>query len=277
MSTVTPQPQPQLQPQAQPPLPPQPQPQPQTQPPVQPQARPETWNDLEKRESIRIYSHSPFFYWWPVWVAGYVMAAVTWLGGEPVQFGGMVELVHPSQIPGVVFTVVLFGVILFTNVALRGLASVVAIVTALFLIVLLAYLDIWDDILSWLPQLSVHMNLGFYLFFSTLVFVVWGLATFVYDRMSYYEIRPGQITGERVIGGAERSYDTHGMVFEKERQDMFRHWILGLGSGDLHIHTMGAKRENLHIPNVLFVDWKVDAIQKLISTRPNDFSAPAIS
>ena len=30
------------------------------------------------------------------------------------------------------------------------------------------------------------------------------------------------------------------MVFEKIRQDLFRHWILGLGSGDLRINTMGA-------------------------------------
>jgi hypothetical protein len=50
---------------------------------------------------------------------------------------------------------------------------------------------------------------------------------------------------------------------------------LGFGSGDLHITTVGARREDLVIPNVLFVDSKVRAIQKLIATRPDLFTAPA--
>jgi hypothetical protein len=166
-------------------------------------------------------------------------------------------------------------VILITNIHLRGLASVIAVLSMMFIAVLFAYLGWWDHILSWLPNLSVHMNLGFYIFFSTLVFLVWAFTVFIYDRLSYFTIRPGQIVQEFVIGGAEKSYDTHGMVFEKVREDLFRHWILGLGSGDLHIGTTGARKEELHIPNVLFVDWKVDRIQKMIATRPNEFSAPA--
>src|SRR5262249_34147532 len=129
-------------------------------------------------------------------------------------------------------------------------------------------------ILALLPALSVHMNLGFYLFFSTLIFLVWFLSVFVYDRLSYWTVRPGQITHEHLIGGAEKSYDTHGMVFEKKREDLFRHWLLGLGSGDLVISTMGAKRENLCVPNVPFVDRKVWYIQKMIATKPDQFSAP---
>src|SRR6059058_5848568 len=31
----------------------------------------------EARE-VRIYSHSALFYWWPVWLCGYLMAMWTW-------------------------------------------------------------------------------------------------------------------------------------------------------------------------------------------------------
>jgi hypothetical protein len=71
---------------------------------------------------------------------------------------------------------------------------------------------------------------------------------------------PGQLTHDAVIGGAQKSYDTRGMVFEKNRQDLFRHWILGFGSGDIEISTTGARREMFNIPNVLFVYAKVGEI-----------------
>ena len=227
-------------------------------------------------DELRIYSHSPLFYWWPVWAVGAACALITWAGGAEIQFaeGEPTELVHRSRGLGVVFTVVLLLTVISSNVALRGLASVVAAISVLFLVVLLAYLGWWDEILLQVPRLSLHMNLGFYVFFSALMFLVWAAATFVYDRMSYWTIRPGQITHEVVIGGAEKSYDTHGMVFEKVREDLFRHWVLGLGSGDLRISTMGAKREELYVPNVLFVDRKVERMQKMISMRPADFGAP---
>jgi len=33
------------------------------------------------------------------------------------------------------------------------------------------------------------------------------------------------------------------MVFTKQQNDLFRHWILGLGSGDLEMQTMGGDRD----------------------------------
>jgi hypothetical protein len=258
-----------------------PQPQPQPQPP--PQAQPATPHQQavhfaeENIAELRIYSHSNLFYWWPVWVLGYAMAFLTWFNGQPVNFGDHTEIVATEKWLGVVFTVGLFLVILMTNVALRGVSSVVAILAVMFIVLLFAYLHWWDDIIRLMPHLSIHMNMGFYIFFSTLVFLMWAVSVFLYDRLTYYVVRPGQIISDQVVGGAQKSYDTHGMVFEKIRQDLFRHWILGLGSGDLRIHTMGAKREELYIPNVSFVDWKVQAIQKMIATRPSEFTTPAIT
>jgi len=88
-------------------------------------------------------------------------------------------------------------------------------------------------------------------------------------------VTPGQLTHDAVIGGAQKSYDTRGMVFEKHRQDLFRHWVLGLGSGDIQISTTGARKETIHIPNVLFVDAKVSEIQKMIAMQPDQFQSPA--
>jgi hypothetical protein len=265
MSTVIPQPQPQPVPVAAP----------QTQ---QPTPHQQAVHFAEENVAeLRIYSHSNLIYWWPVWVVGYLMAFLTWLNGQPISFGDHAELVAQDKWMGLVFTIVLFLVIFMTNVMFRGVSSVVAVLAILFVALLLAYLHWWDSIIAMMPHLSVHMNMGFYIFFSTLIFLMWAASVFIYDHMSYYVIRPGQIVSDQVIGGAQKSYDTHGMVFEKIRQDLFRQWLLGLGAGDLKIHTMGAKREELYIPNVAFVDWKVQAIQKMIATRPSEFTSPTIT
>jgi hypothetical protein len=116
--------------------------------------------------------------------------------------------------------------------------------------------------------LNVYVNLGFCVFFSTLMFVVWALATFGYDRTHYWRIRPGQLTVDYVFGHGAKSFNTEGMVVEKFRQDVFRHWILGFGSADLKIIASGVVKEELNIPNVLFADWKVARNQELIATRP---------
>jgi hypothetical protein len=217
---------------------------------------------------LRIYSHSMFFYWWPVWLTGFIMALLTRVQGIQVQVGDGVEWYHPSKNLGVVFVAVLVTVILFTNVSLRGKASVIAILGVLCVTLLLAYFDWWDPILRLIPHLSIRMNLGFHLFIATVLFAAWLFTVFVYDRLSYWRIRPGQMIFESVIGGGEKSYDTRGMVFEKRYQDFFRNWILGFGSGDLNIITVGARAEQFVIPNVLFVNQKVAAIQRLIALRP---------
>jgi hypothetical protein len=225
-------------------------------------------------QAVYIYSHSNFFYWWPVWVVGFLMALVTLCWGQQVNVGGATEMIHPSRYLGVIFTLTLVAVILITNVTVRGLASVLVVLGTAFAVLLAAYLGLWYMLLGWFSMLSIHMNLGFYVFFSTLIFIVWATAVFGYDRLHYWRVTPGQITYEYLIGGAAKSYDTRGMVFEKHRQDLFRHWVLGLGSGDIEISTMGAKREHLAVPNVLFVDSKVAAIQQLIAMSPDEFAAP---
>jgi hypothetical protein len=227
--------------------------------------------EKEKIEELRVYSHSTFFYWWPVWVTGFIMALITRMHGQTVQIGNTEVWMDHSKNMGVLFTVIFFLVILITNITLRGLASAVVVLAVAFIALLLAYMGWWEDVLSWMGRVSIFMNMGFYVFFSSLVFLVWATSVFIYDRMSYWRVTPGQLTHDAVIGGAQKSYDTRGMVFEKQRQDLFRHWILGFGSGDIQISTTGARRETFSIPNVLFVDAKVTAIQQMIAMQPDQY------
>lgn len=219
---------------------------------------------------LKLYSHSTLYYWWPIWVVGYVMALLTWLQGVQIVIDGREYLMHPSKNLGVIYTVICMLVILFTNVTVRGMASVMVILSIMFITVLFAWLDWWDEILDMLPYLGIHMNMGFYVMFSTALFIIWALAFFVFDRITFYRIRPGQMTREYIIGGGEKSYDTRGMVFEKHLEDFFRHWILGLGAGDLRIFTSGSRSEEIYLPNVVFVDRKVALIQRLIAVKPDE-------
>ena len=69
------------------------------------------------------------------------------------------------------------------------------------------------------------------------------------------------------IGGGETAYDVLGTVVEKRRSDLFRHWLLGIGSGDLIVKTGGANPQQFQMPNVLFVGSKVQMIQQMLQTR----------
>jgi hypothetical protein len=100
--------------------------------------------------------------------------------------------------------------------------------------------------------------------FSTGLLIIWLMMFFVFDRLTYWRIRPGQMTVEHLIGGGAESFDTNGLRFQKLSSDFFR-TALGLGAGDLKATAAGATME---IPNVIFVDRKVHAIEKLISVKP---------
>jgi hypothetical protein len=218
---------------------------------------------------VVLYSHSPIFYWWPVWAIGYLFAVLTMIQGVEYEFNDAVVLIHPSRTLGVVFTFVFFMVIVMTHFTVRGLASVVTVVSAVAIAFALAYFKLWEPLLQALDRLAIFMNLGFYVFFSTAIFVVWALAVFVFDRSTYYLVRPGQLVKGGLFGAGEETFDTHGMSVDKKRDDLFRHWVLGLGSGDIHIATSGAKKAQFVIPNVLFVGNKIAKIQELVALKPD--------
>jgi len=223
---------------------------------------------------IKIISHSNIFYWWPAWVAGFAVALISYMQGRDVAIvPEIVERIHPSNNPGIFFIAVLVLLVVFTTTKLRGIYSVVTVVTVAFFIVLFAWFEWWDNILRFIPHISARANMGFYLLFSTTLLGVWLLAFFVFDRLTIWRIRPGQMLEERRIGGQAHSYDTNGLVFEKRGQDLFHDIILGMGAGDLTVTTGGANRQTIQIPNVLLVGRRMKAIEKLIAVKPDDVRA----
>ena len=63
-------------------------------------------------------------------------------------------------------------------------------------------------------------------------------------------------------------------LIEKHRDDWFRHIFLGFGSGDLSVRTAGADRNEILMPNIALIGFKIDPIQQLIRQRQIDTTAP---
>jgi hypothetical protein len=255
------------------------------------------------RPEVRIFSHSGLFYWWPVWAVGFVLAVLTYFqgtkmavvpkgsmyhskvfvpeDGRQVERAGIVfpegerppETEHPylsisrTRAYGVLFTMVLLLVIVITNVPLRGMWSVLVIVMVVLLSIIFALAGWWDAILRTFSTLDIRINMGGYLFISILLLLLWALTFFLFDRQIYILFQPGQMKVCLEIGGGEKSYDTIGMTIQKERSDLFRHWILGLGSGDLIVRTSGADAHEFRLNNVLFISKKLQMIEEMQRVR----------
>ena len=174
---------------------------------------------------------------------------------------------QPSSALGLTYLVILLLLIVFTNVRLRGINSVVALLAVAFVAMLLAWFGWWDDIARMIPYLSVHMNTGFYLVLSTGLLIIWLLMFFVFDRLTYWRIRPGQMTEEHLIGGGAESFDTNGLRFQKLSSDLFRA-MLGFDAGNPKATMAGERGAAIELPNVISVDRKVHSIEKLISVKP---------
>jgi|SRR5579883_640505 len=168
---------------------------------------------------------------------------------------------------GTVFVLVLLLTIMITNIPLRGLWSFLVIVLLIALALFVTVFHGWDILFEHAANLRVYINLAGYLFIAAVVFILWAVATFVFDRRTYMIITPGQIKVCEHIGDAVRTYDTSGMTFEKQRADLFRHYILGFGSGDLIVRTAGAERHEIVLPNVLGIGWKMQPIEEMLRER----------
>jgi len=216
-------------------------------------------------QEIKIYGHSTLLYWWPAWAFGFVFAL---LNSAQEQFLTTDPGARPSSALGLTYVSILLLLIVSTNIRMRGINSVVALISMAFVAVLLAWFGWWDQIVKVIPSLGVHMNTEFYLVFSTGLLAVWLVMFFVFDRLSYWRVRPGQMTVEYLVGDGAESFDTSGLHFQKLRSDLFRA-ALGFGSGDLKVTAAGNQGSTIEIPNVMFADRKVQAIEKLIAVKPD--------
>ncbi len=257
---------------------------------------------------IRVYGHTKLFYWWPIWALSFLFAIMTWYDGKRmaiVPAGSSIEKrdngiydikvdskgkgtdeleqavarqtlkgdpfkVHVSSNHslGALFVIALLLVIFITNVPLRGLWSVIMIVTlGLGTIIVSLMPGWWDKFFSLLFDLHIHINLAGYLFIGIGLLVLWLIAMYFFDRQIYMIFNPGQLKVCLEIGGGETAYDTMGMVIQRQRDDLFRHWILGLGSGDLIVRTSGAHAHEFHMENVLNVSSKLREIEEMMRDK----------
>jgi hypothetical protein len=168
---------------------------------------------------------------------------------------------------GVVFATVLLLVIFITNVPLRGLWSVIAIGVVVMLTLIFQLAGFWEHILRGLWLLDIRINAAGYFLISSLLFGLWLFTILLFDRQIHMTFTSGQLKVRTEIGGGEKVYDAGGMTLEKQRSDLFRHWLLGLGSGDLIVRTSGAQAHQFEMPNVLFIGRKVRAIENLLKEK----------
>jgi hypothetical protein len=267
------------------------------------------------RREITLISHSMLFYWWPIWLLGFIMAAITYFdntrlailpaGAKVTQITSDAEKqqgisVYRVAIPGQptrsiekaeeatttpgdepafkprmsqrpwmapVFCVVLLMTVVITNVPLRGLWSFLVL---LLLVVVALIITVipggWDSVLGALFHLHVYINMAGYLFIATAVFILWAVSVFIFDQRTYMIVEPGQIRVCEHVGASIRNIDATGLEFEKQRDDLFRHWLLGFFSGDLIIH-MPDKREQIRLPNVLWISWRLEEVQQLLREK----------
>jgi len=169
---------------------------------------------------------------------------------------------------GILFATTLVLVIFITNVPLRGLWSAFVILGIILLVVIFAYFQLWDAIFRHLSHLDLRINAGSYLFIAGILLILWILVVGIFDRRVYMLFTPGQFRVCEEVGGGETTYDTMGMVVQKQRDDWFRHIFLGAGSGDLIVRTSGAHAREFHMPNVTFIDRKLKRIEELQADKP---------
>jgi hypothetical protein len=247
-------------------------------------------------DEVVIISHSPLFYWWPVWAVGFLMAGLSYWQGSLVAFvppGTVAErqvqvpgqdglrdiLIAPrgsdgveqtqlrmtvSNNPGIIWAMTLLLVILATHVQLRGVWSFVVIIFLGFTTVLLAVLQLWDTILRAIGVIDIHINALGYLSISLVLFVLWLLMFLVFDRMKYMIFTRGRLRVRKAIGEGEKVFDMRGMVFERHRDDLFRHWLLGFGTADLTVYLSGATTRQIEMPNVFGIAHKLALINRML-------------
>jgi hypothetical protein len=258
----------------------------------------------DRPTEVVVISHSPLYYWWPVWAVGFLMAAVSYLQGLQVAFvppGTLAErsvqiagqdgprdvLIAPagqslpaatdpdelkqpqlrmakSNNPGIIWAMTLLLVIVVTHVKMRGVWSLVVATLIGFTTVLLAVLGLWDPILRALQLFDIHMNAFGYLTISLFLFVIWLVMFLAFDRLKYMIFTRNRLRVRKAIGEGEKIFDMRGMVFQRHRDDIFRHWLLGFGTADLTVFTSGANAQQIEMPNVFGISRKLTLIHTML-------------
>lgn len=212
----------------------------------------------EKVDHIAVYGHSNLFYWWPVWLVSFALAGVTYFEADPAVTG--------SHLPGAVFVITLLAVAVSSTVVLRGMVSLVVAVALVALVAAFAWFGWWENIFAYLGGLDIRINTAGYLCVGVPLFVAWAAVVFVYDRQHYVIFDSGQIRYVEEAGDSQMAVQAEGATVEKRRSDAFRHWVLGLGAGDLVVRV-GHGGRAIHLENVLNIRRKMALIDRMLREK----------
>ncbi len=218
---------------------------------------------LNNLKTLKVYTHSPIFYWWPIWLLGFLFFALTAMGiGNESDPAG-------AKVQGQTFVFVLVFVIFATTVKLRGANSVIMGLLLTIGAILLFMANLSAPLANFIGGLDIQMSRAFYLFLGITVFLMWALMIFAFDKVKYYEFSPGQMREKVYWGSGDRAESGANARCRYRKDDFLRHRILGfVVTGDIDI-TLG-DGEVWYLHNVIFAKQKANRINELIVTRPVD-------
>ena len=98
---------------------------------------------------------------------------------------------------------------------IRGLWSLIVIVTMLLMTVILALADWWHDIFEAVAHSHVQLTPSATVAISLPLLVLWLVVVLFFDRRMYVVFSPGQLLVRQEIGSGEVAFDTTGMVVAK--------------------------------------------------------------
>ncbi|MEM6535969.1 MAG: hypothetical protein AAF613_10050 [Pseudomonadota bacterium] len=216
---------------------------------------------LDKLSALRVYTHSPILYWWPVWLLGFVFLFF--------QGTGLLNEDAAARVQGQTFVFTLVFVIFSTTVRLRGANSVIFGLLLAIGLILLFTANLSAPVASFLGGLDIRMSASFYGFMGITVFLMWAIMVFGFDKVKFYDVAPGQVHQRVVWGTGDRAESGANVRCTYKKDDFLRHRMLGLGiTGDIEISFPNNEVWELH--NVFFAKSKARRINELIVTRPVD-------
>ncbi|MCR9271214.1 MAG: hypothetical protein ACX94B_10665 [Henriciella sp.] len=221
-----------------------------------------TQDAFNQLSELKVYTHSPILYWWPIWALGLLFGFVSmFVSGEGTEAAARVQ--------GQTFVFVLVFVIFSTTVKLRGANSVILGLILLIGGILLVTANLYGPVAAFIGGLDIRMSPAFYWFVGVSVFIMWAVMIFGFDKVKYYEIAPGQVRERVFWGTGDRAESGANARCRYLKDDFLRHRILGLVvTGDIEITLADGEVWYLH--NVLFAKEKSRRINELIVTRPVD-------
>jgi hypothetical protein len=224
--------------------------------------------------SMRIYEYSDLVYWWAIWLAALVCIFLTYFFGESIKLTENPPALkfHTSPWLGIVFLVVMFATLIFTQLRARGLHAIIfgLVVVVLGLIV---HMTIgWTAVFAQITLIKVHMNLAYYMITFVVTFAVWLYTTFVHASLSYGVVNPGEVGWRSALTGQIETFKPLNFQVLKRSDDIIVHKILGLGflgfgTGDIEVKfdVPGGGSQHHSFKNVWRPDVKVALMEALIS------------